>query len=98
MGAMPSCNRTFPTAASTSSLRLVTESAASADRCVERDGERRLAAHQVLPAQLLALAPPLQRELQPFRRDRQRVRLVLDGDLAPESSFQLGHGFTLHQR
>src|SRR5690349_18848923 len=58
-------------------------------RCVQRVGERRFAADEVFPADLEALAPSLARKDETVGRQRQRVRVVADVDLALELSFEL---------
>src|SRR5262249_24688794 len=60
------------------------------ERCIQRDRQRRFAAYQIAPHQLMSLAPPLGRELQPGRRNRQHVRLAIDGELPLERGIQPG--------
>src|SRR6185295_8336864 len=63
------------------------------ERGVQRGGERRFAAHERVPAELVALTLAFWYELQPPGRDRQHIRLARDLDLALQRPVEPGcHG------
>ena len=76
-------------------LTPVSSGAGLLHRRVQRRGESGVAAHEILPAELLALAPALFRQLQTLGRNGHDVRFVVDTDLALELFFQLGHWHAL---
>src|SRR6185437_760761 len=58
-------------------------------RLVRLNGNGGLPANQILPGQLLSLAPPFLGELQALGRDRQHVGLAADVDFALQNLVEL---------
>lgn len=66
------------------------------ERRVQRDGERGLPAHEVLPRELLSFPSSLHGELQTRRRDGEDVRLAVEVELALQLFLELrGHRLTI---